>query len=180
MDKRKVIAIILVVMLCVTAFIIIKNHNKQKDIDIVQSNSTKKVDLVNTDFAKNLTKADVADVTKRLNNVSQHNAPTMHYYTDTQQQADEVAQQQAKKDKADKIVKQTSEPQKVGDNTIYNNNYYAVNMNRKHDIKAGVAHIDNNNYVSVSYRNRDVEYTGYYEPTKKTVGVGVSVTVAKW
>lgn len=63
---------------------------------------------------------------------------------------------------------------------IIENSYYAINLNRKHSIEAGVKYVDKKTYAAVSYRNRDVRYEVMYSPKDRTWGAGVMITVAKW
>ena len=108
-------------------------------------------------------------------------APTYRYYTATQEQADKRAQELGTKDKADKIVKKTEEKTVEGsDQKVIENDYYSINLERKHDIKVGAAAVDGTAYGTISYRNRDVECTAYYNPATHQGGAGVAVTVAKW
>ena len=69
---------------------------------------------------------------------------------------------------------------KGNETSVIENDYYAINLERKHRVKAGAAMIDNDAYVTVDYQNRDVEYKAYYSPSAKKVGAGVEVTIAKW
>ena len=128
-----------------------------------------------------LTKADSRDLSHQVQRAVATHRYTYQYYTTTQEQADKTAQTLAKKDKADKVIKQTMEKPVAGsDQKVIENQYYAVNLNRKHDVKVGAATVDGTAYATVSYRNRDVEYTGMYSPAEKKAGAAVSVTVAKW
>ncbi len=131
------------------------------------------------------TKATVKDISKQITKAKETRKPDYHYYAPTQKQADEIAQQYAKKTKADKIVKETKEVEVKDENgkttsTVTENNYYGINLERKHKIKAGAAVVDGTPYMSIGYQNRDVEYKAYYSPEKHKGGVGVEVTIAKW
>ena len=96
-----------------------------------------------------------------------------------------MAQQYAKKDKADRVVKETKEVEVKDETgktkaTVTENNYYAINLERKHRIKVGAAVVDGERYATVGYQNRDVEYKAFYSPEKHKGGASVEVTIAKW
>lgn len=132
------------------------------------------------------TSSEVKEIEKQIIKTQDVKAPEYHYYTITQEAGDKEARQYAAKEKADKVVKTTEEipvKDEKGRETeqkVIENNYYGINLNRKHDIKLGAAAIDDDPYVSLSYRNRDVEYTVYKKTNGNKYGAGISVTVAKW
>jgi hypothetical protein len=74
----------------------------------------------------------------------------------------------------------STEQQETAQGQIIENSYYAINLNRKHSVEAGVKYVDKKVYAAVSYRNRDVRYEVMYSPKDRTWGAGVMVTVAKW
>jgi hypothetical protein len=132
-----------------------------------------------------LSKSEVKDTAHQIQRAKETQAPQYHYYTYTQAAADKQAQEYAEKDKADKLVKETKEVEVKNEETgetskVIENDYYAINLERKHRIKAGAAMIDKTAYISLGYQNRDVEYKIYYAPEKKEVGAGIEVTIAKW
>ena len=102
----------------------------------------------------------------------------------TQQEADNKAKEYGNAQKTGKIIKETREFEVKDDSgnktSVIENDYYAINLERKHRIKTGAAMIDHDAYVAVGYQNRDVEYKAYYAPPAKKAGVGVEVTIAKW
>ena len=130
------------------------------------------------------TKATVKDMTHQIQRAKETQTPQYHYYTATQQEADNKAKEYGNVQKADKIVKETHKVEVKDDNGnkthVIENDYYAINLERKHRIKTGAAMIDHDAYVTVGYQNRDVEYKAYYAPTANKAGVGVEVTIAKW
>ena len=131
--------------------------------------------------AENMTRSDVKDISHRIEYVERKEKPTTVFYADSQQEADKKAEMISKQENPKNVlVKETAKETETEKAKIYQNNYYSINMNRKHDIKVGAAMIDDTAYISATYRNRDVSYTGFYSPEKKTGGAGVSVTVAKW
>lgn len=128
--------------------------------------------------------ATIKDMAHQMQRAKETQAPQYHYYTVTQKEADHKAQEYAKAQKADKLIKETHET-KVKDDlgketSVIENDYYAINLERKHKVKAGAAMIDHEAYITVGYQNRDIEYKAYYAPTAKKAGVGVEVTIAKW
>ena len=115
---------------------------------------------------------------------------TLGYLYEHREQADHQAQSYAKQQKADKVVKtsvtkqmpdiQNPDGSKTPGQQIVENDYYAINLNRKHDVKLGVAVIDSTAYIEASYRNREVECQIFYSPKKQAAGAGIKYTVAKW
>lgn len=136
------------------------------------------------------TQSTLKDMNHQIERAKDTQAPQYHFYTYNQEQADHQAQSYAKQQKADKVVKtsvtkqmpdiQNPDGSKTPGQQIVENDYYAINLNRKHDVKAGAAVVDGTSYVEVSYRNRDVELQAFYSPEKQTGGAGIKYTVAKW
>ena len=95
-----------------------------------------------------------------------------------------TAQEYGKAQKADKIVKETHEVEVKDDNgnktSVIENDYYAINLERKHRIKAGAMNVDGDTYIKAAYQNRDVEYEVYHSLKTGKTGVGVEATIAKW
>ena len=114
-----------------------------------------------------------------------------HYVTTTEQQGDDIARQTAAKEGADYVVKQhdtapaivatddSKDKDKGQQTTVYNNTYYAVHQEKKHDIKAGVAVVDNKAAAVIMYRNREMSYSVYTDGHRAT-GAAVQYTICKW
>ncbi|WP_278502855.1 hypothetical protein [Mitsuokella multacida] len=120
--------------------------------------------------------------------------------TKTEAEGDKIAEDFAAENHADYIVKEKNDIPQIIENTepenkdksraenkpeetkIYTNNYYAVSQEKKHDIKAGIAVIDNHADAVLTYRNRDVSYSLYTDGNKDKIikGAAVQVTIAKW
>jgi mannose/fructose/N-acetylgalactosamine-specific phosphotransferase system component IIB len=130
------------------------------------------------------TKATINDMAHQIQRAKNTQAPQYHYYTVTQEYADNKAQEYGKAQKADKIVKETHEVEVKDDNgnktSVIENDYYAINLERKHRIKAGAMNVDGDTYIKAAYQNRDVEYEVYHSPKTGKTGVGLEVTIAKW
>ena len=178
---KRIIAIIIMVIIFLTAGSCVLKRDRTPEI--VTPPSITQRDL-QTYFPME-TKATVKDIEHQVTRAKEKQVPTYHYYAATQEQADKTAQQYAKKDKADKVVKESKEIEVKNEkgetaSTLTENNYYAISLERKHKIKAGAEVIDGDAYVSVGYQNRDVEYKAYYSPEKKKAGAGIEVTIAKW
>lgn len=113
------------------------------------------------------------------------------YVTATEQQGDDIARKTAERERADYVVKQRdtapaivaptddSKGNKGQQTTVYNNTYYAVHQEKKHDIKAGVAAVDDKAAAVVTYRNRELSYSVYTDGHKAT-GAAVQYTICKW
>lgn len=186
--KAAVIAMVCAVLLCIVlAFKGCKEEAKAPEVTPVHSTTPTALQ----EYFPNMSKSDAKD-TSRLINHAQQQAPTHQYFTTTQQAADRQAQAYAARDKADKLIKTTtavpvidSAAAKSKDNgqhaaEVIQNNYYAIQQNRKHEIKAGAAVIDSKVYGELSYRNRDVEYSVYCDTSVQHYGAGIQYTVAKW
>lgn len=115
--------------------------------------------------------------------------------TKTEAEGDKIAENFAAKNHADYIVKEKNDIPQIIENKdknraenkpeetkIYTNNYYAVSQEKKHDIKAGIAVIDDKANAVLTYRNRDVSYSLYTDGNKDKIikGAAVQVTLAKW
>lgn len=115
--------------------------------------------------------------------------------TKTEEEGDKIAEDFAAKNHADYIVKEKNDIPQIIENKdknraenkpeetkIYTNNYYAVSQEKKHDIKAGIAVIDDRANAVLTYRNRDVSYSLYTDGNKDKIikGAAIQVTLAKW
>ena len=82
--------------------------------------------------------ATVKDMAHQMERAKEKQAPQYHYYTVTQKQADDKAKEYAKAQKADKVVKKFMEVVIKDDagnkNGIIENEYYAINLERKYKI----------------------------------------------
>lgn len=179
-----IIFIILALIFWIFIYTINNNENKKTpEINQVPSTSTQDI----REKLPEASESEIRDISKRMQKAKEETAPTYHYYTRTQEDADKKAQEYAQKQGADKVFKNTTtreieskEKDTKKPDSIIENNYYAVNMERKHNITVGSMYVDHNSYVTASYRNRDVTYTALYGLNNHNVGVGISVTVAKW
>lgn len=183
--KHYPLIIILLTIVFWTFMYVINTNTNRKSPDITEVPSTNIQDI--RESLPEASESEAKDITKRIQKTKEESAPTYHYYTRTQEDADKKAQEYAQKQGADKVLKDTKtrEIEGTGKETnkkdsIIENNYYALNMERKHNISVGSMYVDHNSYVTASYRNRDVTYTALYGVNNHKVGVGVSVTVAKW
>ena len=187
--KAAVIAIVCITLLCIVLAFKGCKEESAKAPEVTPVHSTTPQAL--QEYFPNMSKADAKD-TSRLIEHAQQQAPTYQYFTNTQQAADRQAQAYASRDKADKLIKTTtavpvidSAAAKSKDNgqhaaEVIQNNYYAIQQQRKHEVKAGAAVIDQKVYGELSYRNRDVEYSVYCDTSGQHYGAGVQYTIAKW
>lgn len=179
-NSKTIMAVIIVVL--IAALIRLAFFKKMPEPEIVTVPDISQQSL-QTYFPME-TKATIKDMAHQIQRAKETQAPQYHYYTVTQQEADNKAKEYGKIQKADKIVKETHEVEvkdDKGDKThVIENDYYAINLERKHRIKAGAAMIDHDAYMTIGYQNRDVEYKAYYSPSAKKAGAGIEVTIAKW
>ena len=125
---------------------------------------------------------DANDIARLANRSASNEKAYAHSITTDEAVADNQAKEIAKDSKADMVIKQTSEDTKASNDKIQvsDNNYYVIQQTRKHSVSVGAADINNEAYATISYRNRDITYTGYYNPSTKDAGVGVSIQIASW
>lgn len=120
--------------------------------------------------------------------------------TRTEAEGDKIAEDFEAENHADYIVKEKNDIPQIIENIepenkdksraenkpeetkIYTNNYYAVSQEKKHDIKAGIAVIDDKANAVLTYRNRDVSYSLYTDGNQDKIikGAAIQVTLAKW
>lgn len=158
------------------------HQEKAPEIVSVPSTTTQDIRPV---FPKE-SESTVEDISHQITRVKEIEVPKYKYYTVTQEAADARAETIAKEQKADKVVKETNvvavkdAAGKDTEQSVIENAYYGINLDRKHKIKIGGASIDGITYLSAGYQNRDIDYKAYYSPEKKVAGLGVDVTIAKW
>lgn len=115
--------------------------------------------------------------------------------TKTEAEGDKIAEDFAAENHADYVIKEKNDIPQIIENKdknraenkpeetkIYTNNYYAVSQEKKHDIKAGIAVIDDKANAVLTYRNRDVSYSLYTDGNKDKIikGAAVQYTICKW
>lgn len=187
--KRKIVLVVIVVSLVIVGALVW--HQRQQAQDAQQVNVP--LYTLDTGFSTNNTqKAKQAQETalKKVG-VEMQDRP-WHYVTATEQQGDDIARKTAERERADYVVKQQDMAPAIvaptndskGDDkgqqtTVYNNTYYAVHQEKKHDIKAGVAVVDDKAAAVVTYRNRELSYSVYTDGHKAT-GAAVQYTICKW
>ncbi len=175
----RVAGIILVLLIAYGGYFILTKKS-EPEITEVPSISSKEI----KSYFPMESEATVKDMARQMARAKEKQAPQYHYYTITQKEADAKAKEYAKAQKADKVVKESREvaiKDDAGNKTsVIENDYYAINMERKHRIKTGVAVVDDDTYIKVAYQNQDVEYEVYHSPQTGKTGVGVEVTIAKW
>ena len=129
--------------------------------------------------APDMSRKEVERTTRIIERTATKEAPAQSWYAASEPAADSKAQEIAKEQKADKVIKHTEEKQVEGsDNKVVAANYYGINLERKHRVKAGVAIINNEPYGTIAYQNRDIEYTAY--AGHDNYGAGIQYTIAKW
>lgn len=126
-----------------------------------------------------MSRREVERTTRIIERTTTKEAPVQSWYAVSEPAADSKAQEIAKEQKADKVIKHTEEKQVEGsDNKVVAANYYGISLERKHRVKAGVAIINNEPYGTIAYQNRDIEYTAY--AGHDNYGAGIQYTIAKW
>lgn len=187
-DKRKMILAAVVVVLVVVGALVW--HQRQKPDEGRVNVPLYSLDTgFSTDNAR---KADSKTQEAALKKVGiEIQDRPRRYVTATEQQGDDIARKTAEHERADYVVKQRdtapaivaptddSKGNKGQQTTVYNNTYYAVHQEKKHDIKAGVAVVDDKAAAVVTYRNRELSYSVYTDGHKAT-GAAVQYTICKW
>ena len=188
-DKRKMILVAFVVVLLVIVGALVWYQRQKPDEGRVNVPLYSLDTGFSTDNArKDDGKAQEAALKKV--GVEMQDRPR-HYVTATEQQADDIARQTAAKEGADYVVKQhdtapaivatddSKDKDKGQQTTVYNNTYYAVHQEKKHDIKAGVAVVDNKAAAVITCRNREMSYSVYTDG-HRAAGAAVQYTICKW
>ena len=131
---------------------------------------------------KTISNNDANDIARLINRSASSEKPYAHSITTDKTIADAQAGEIAKDRKADLIIKQTSENKQASNDKInmQDNNYYIIQQERKHSVAVGIADVDNDAYITASYRNRKTEVTGYYNPSTGKTGAGVSYQISRW
>ena len=183
--RELVIGLAVIALIWIVGVFVYVSHKKTAE-EIPTIHTTTASNVLPTDIStafrtqgKSISSNNANQLTKIIERTTETKAPTYQYYTSTDSAADKVTQQQAKANKADVLVKQ-QDKKTVGDTTVVDNKYYAITNARKHSVSVGAADINNEAYATISYRNRDITYTGYYNPSTKDAGAGVSIQIASW
>lgn len=188
-NKRKIVLVAVVVSLVIVGALVWSQRQQAQDAQQVNV----PLYTLDTDFStENVQKAEQAqEAALKKVGVEIQDRPR-HYVTTIEQQADDIARQTAAKEGADYVVKQHDtapaivaptdngkDKDKGQQTTVYNNTYYAVHQEKKHDIKAGVAVVDKKAAAVVTYRNREMSYSVYTDGHRAT-GAAVQYTICKW
>ena len=179
------IAVLLMLIAVAGAFFLGSHYQKPAVPEVVQVPSTDVQTI--REYIPQASKSEVRDISRHIEHVKEQ-APAHHYYTYSQESADAKAQEIGKEQKADKVIKESREVEvhggKPGDTfdnapKVIENKYYGISLERKHRVKAGAAVINDEVYGSMSYQNRDLEYTVFASQSGK-YGGGIQYTIAKW
>lgn len=183
---QKYILIVLSITVIISCIIIYKNYSHNHDVNVNMTEMVGNTKINDQDIKKaipNSTAADQKDIARLINNKQQYKADYSFYSAD-QKAGDDQAKVFSKDHNSKDVIKQTSRTDvpaayNTPAATIYNNNYYAIQQQRKHDIKVGAVVIHDKAAAEISYRNRDIEYKVFVDQ-QGAAGGGVSYTVAKW
>lgn len=147
-------------------------------IQPIQSVTPSNVKAAQINAGKYKSDADVREVTHIIEKES-NRAPDVQYVTKTQKEADNQAQQLAKKNKSDYVLKETK-----SDANMINNNFYAIKQEKPNRIGVGVAVIHDDIYATAHYQRDRVRVDAYKSITnhssKKLDGVGASFDLIKF
>ena len=174
---------VIVAIVCMVAGLCYHFYNKgleEKVIPIqpIQSVTPSNVKAAQINAGKYKSDADVREVTHIIEKES-NRAPDVQYVTLTQKEADNQAQQLAKKNKSDYVLKETK-----SDANMINNNFYAIKQEKPNRIGVGVAVIHDDIYATAHYQRDRVRVDAYKSITnhssKKLDGVGASYDLIKF
>lgn len=184
LNKRLIlIVMVIVAIVCMVAGLCYHFYNKgleEKVIPIqpIQSVTPSNIKAAQINAGKYKSDADVREVTHIIEKES-NRAPDVQYVTYTQKEADNQAQQLAKKNKSDYVLKETK-----SDNNMINNNFYAIKQEKPNRIGVGVAVIHDDIYATAHYQRDRVRVDAYKSITnhssKKLDGVGASYDLIKF
>ena len=188
---RLVLELAVIALILIACVFIYVNHKKTaEEIPVITTVYSASDDKLAQDAVLDAAKAnnrqvsnnDANDIARLANRSESTEKAYAHSITTDEAVADAQAQHIAKDRKADMVIKQTSTDAKASNEKInvQDNNYYLINQERKHSVSVGVADVDNEAYVTASYRNRKTEVTAYYNPSTGKTGAGVSYQIARW
>lgn len=170
-------AMLIALLLAVSVYSFSKNQPELENITVPAEMTITSLRGGSSEPADNTAK----EIEKQIIIAKETTAPTYQYYTTTQEAADDIAKEHAKTQGVDKIVKETEEKTVEGsDEKVIENDYYAINLEKTHRIKAGATVVNKEAYLTLAYENKAIDYTLFYAPNKKDFGIGTSITLAKW
>lgn len=178
-NKIHIVYILIIIAILVLGSYLVLQHNNlvsTEKIPVTPIEDTTPTDVASGQAAigKYEGKGNAADVSRLISHAVQQ-PPTVVYVTTTQAAADTKAQQMAAKDKANYVLKQPTNTA-----TQIQNNYYAIQQERKHKIAVGGADVNSKACAAISYTNRDTTITAYSKDIKGIDGASITYTVAKW
>lgn len=174
---------VIVAIVCMVAGLCYHFYNKgmeEKIIPIqpIQAVTPSNIKAAQINAGKYKSDADVREVTHIIEKESKR-TPDVQYVTYTQKEADNQAQQLAKKNKSDYVLKETK-----SDANMINNNFYSIKQEKPNRIGVGVAIINNDIYATAHYQRDRVRVDAYKSITnhssKKLDGIGASYDLIKF
>jgi len=103
--------------------------------------------------------------------------PNVVYMTNTQQDADKKANTIAKKEKADYVLKETTEKNESGK---IENKYFGVTQEKNNQLVAGITATDKNVYLTVGYQRDKMEVLIHTKDFKSISGASILYSIKKW
>lgn len=176
--------VMLVILTSIIFYLIQVNDNAADNIDIIPVTDTNVSSI--EEAMSEVSKKEAQEISDKIIEVKAEKAPEYHYYTSIQEQADIKAREYADEQKADKVMKETSKVDVTGEKgetssqQVIENNYYAINLEKKHSVEVGAAVIDSTAYITAAYRNRNIKYEALYSPNSNKFGINISATIVKW
>lgn len=148
----KELIIVVLIFLC---FFQYKNNNKVP-MTTIQNQSADEIKKAIQDL-KIEDKVNPTQVIEKIKEV-ERKEPEFVYITKTEKEADTKANQLAKQEKADAIIKE-KEPVNTNDNSIgsITNKYYSLHLEKNNKIKAGITVLDNKVYENIAYQRKKDE-----------------------
>jgi hypothetical protein len=119
----------------------------------------------------NATPAEVRTITEKITEVKQ-SPPQIVYVTQDQKAADVKANNLAKKDKGDLVIKETTTP--------VTNSFYSVHTEKNTKIKAGVTVLPKDAYIDLGLQKGKNEVIVHYAPVSNDYGVSYERTLIEW
>lgn len=184
LNKRLILIIMAIVaILFMVAGLCYHFYNKGMEkkiipIQPIQAVTPSNIKAAQINAGKYKSDADVREVTHIIEKEFKR-TPDVQFVTYTQTEADNQAQQLAKKNKSDYVLKETK-----SDSDIINNNFYAIKQEKPNRIGVGVAVIHDDIYATAHYQRDRVRIDAYKNITnhssKKLDGVGASYDLIKF
>lgn len=183
LNKKVLIAVGILIMISLFGGLCYYFYNKGVQDSTIPLQPIAKVDFNSVKQAQQLSNkytsdSDTKEVVHSIEKAKEK-PPTVQYTTSSQEESDKKANYLSSKDKADYLLKETT-----NDSQTINNNYYAIKQEKKNRIGGGIAVINNDIYGTVHYQRDRLRVEAFKSITnpkgKNLDGAAVSYDFVKF